>query len=381
MNQQSSVSIGILCNPLWQSQQKTLRDNSEMANWKKILETASSLGVKAYIFGLNDLQFEKNMLRAYSWDGIRFTEEQIPMPHVIYDQLASRKLERSQRLRDRRKRLSEMYGLRIFNDGFFDKWQVYEWLSENQAIRSALPATILHRQRDRTKQFMERHGSVYIKPIHGSLGIGIIRLLQTADGTVQYQWKSGRKKVVQGQMASFDKWLEQFGKRLRQRPYICQESIRLATYEGRPFDIRILMQRDGSGQWKRTKAFARVARIGDFTSNLSSGGLALPLSQVLSQIWKEHRQYNQVRQRINDLARKVVQHLQEECEHTLGELGVDVGVTPSGQVYVIEVNSKPHKTPTTQAGRQDLVDLSFRRPIEFAVYLAQTHLGSKAGES
>lgn len=37
----------------------------------------------------------------------------------------------------------------------------------------------------------------------------------------------------------------------------------------------------------------------------------------------------------------------------------------------IEVNSKPRKAPRTEKGRQDLVDLAFHRPMEYAIRLAQ----------
>ncbi|MCY0889156.1 MAG: YheC/YheD family protein [Alicyclobacillaceae bacterium] len=372
--QGGSISVGILCNAVWNPRTKRLQSNADMANWSKLIEQARQLNMRAYVFRLQDVHFEERKIDAYEWDEEHFSPVKIPFPDVIYDQLASRKIERNPGLQKRRKQLSETFTSRLFNDGFFDKWQVYEWLSRDPTLIPVLPATKRQSGVEAARKFLERHSIAFWKPIHGSLGVGIIRLERHGDGRIEYQWKKSRESVVHGKVMNFEELEKKFRQRFKRRQYIWQEGISLAAVNGRSFDVRILMQRDGSGAWKRTKVFARLARKGDFTSNLSGGGEACPLDSLLVPLWPDKAFRRRLRQRLNELARRVVQQMESECQTPLGELGIDIGVNQSGRLFVIEVNSKPHKSASTETGRQDLVDLSFARPMQFARFLAKSSL-------
>lgn len=276
--------IGILCNPHWNARAGTLIASTQLPALEKLLNAAHDLGATAYLFRVEDVDFHHLRVQAYFKTAHGWRAVRVPLPDAIYDQLISRKRERAEEHMKLRSRLSRLYGVRIFNDGFFDKWQVHGWLEKDKRASLHLPRTIRYTHSQEASQFVHRHATVYLKPTHGSLGLGIVKIAHQSDGSYLYEIKRPNQSPISGRSNSSHDLVQSFRKRLSGRPYVLQEGIPLATIDGRPFDIRILMQRDGSGEWKRTKAFARVTKFGDITSNLSSGGEAMPMGAVLDQI-------------------------------------------------------------------------------------------------
>lgn len=361
--------IGILANPYWDREKRTLRHSSQLEGLKRMVEAAEDRGAACFLFRLADVDLKRGQIAGFTLHEGKWYRRTFPMPDVIYDQIVSRKTERDPAMRDRRLAISKRYGEKFFNDGFFDKWQVYEWLRKDPEVRRHVPETIRHKSLQEAASFVNRHQVTFLKPLHGSLGLGIARIVKH-DGVVTYELKRKTSSVTRGKGNSAREVIESFRTRLKRRPYIWQEGLTLATYQHRPLDIRILMQRDGTGEWKRTKMFARVAKTGDFTSNLATGGDAMPVDRALAECFPKAEQRNRAKTQIRRLSKKIVEAIEEGSGRTYGELGIDLGLDESGKVWVIEVNSKPRKAPKTSNGRQDLVDLSFERPIGYAIYLA-----------
>ncbi|WP_051344100.1 YheC/YheD family protein [Alicyclobacillus herbarius] len=362
--------VGILCNPRWDERRQSLKVTQQLLGLEKLAAAAREAGALCYLFGASDVDLEERRVRGYVHDGNSWSPHQLPLPDVIYDQVVSRRVERRAGGAKVRKELSKVYGDRIFNDGFFDKWQVHEWLMANSRTRGWLPATTRYTTTAAAAGFISRYPLTYLKPVHGSLGLGVVRVERTAEG---YQWTVRRKHApAQAAFApSAEEVVERLKSRLCSRPYLLQQGILLATVHNRPFDIRILMQRDGSGQWRRTKMFARVAKSGEITSNLSSGGEAQPVPEVIRAIAGKELAPTPILRKIRRAAREVVDVVEKGAGKSFAELGIDIGVDQEGRIWVIEVNSKPWKTPESAKGRQDLTELAFIRPIQYAIHLAE----------
>ena len=338
---------------------------------RKYLETARQEGVSACVFDPEDMDAQRNRVRGYVLKTGRDSEQggvekrDLPLPKVVYDQILSRKYENNSEVGSTLDHLRK-YCV-VFNDGYFDKWQVHEWLTAQPSLRDHLPKTWLLRNARTFNDFLNSHRVVFVKPIHGSLGVGIIRASRVADG-----WKAVLKPKNGPLMAfiarSPDDLFDHFRRRLSGKRCIVQEGLDLIVWNGRPVDVRAIVQKDRNRRWRRTKLYARVAARGEFVSNLTTGGEAFPLSII----GEADRRLNvaAVRREIIHLVSLIPETVEGESGRLLGELGVDLGIDADGRVYVIEVNSKPWKTPVTTRGSQTLVDLSFVRPILFARELA-----------
>jgi hypothetical protein len=82
------------------------------------------------------------------------------------------------------------------------------------------------------------------------------------------------KKRFRSQADDAADFIKKTRKQRKDRPYIVQQGLNLATYRGCPFDLRIIYQKDGKGEWQISKKFVRVAPAGSSISNLYSGGRA-----------------------------------------------------------------------------------------------------------
>lgn len=363
--------VGILCNPRWNSNTAKLAESTQLPALEKLLDAAQQAGVPAFLFRVEDVDFQNLMVKGYFRTSRGFRRRKVPLPDVIYDQLISRKRERTLEHAKLREKLSRLYGNRIFNDGFFDKWQVHEWLSSDKRLTPHIPDTIRYTHSQQAAQFIKRHPTVYMKPVHGSLGLGIVRVMNQPDGSYVHEIKRPNQSPIAGRSSSSSEFVKSFRKRFAGRPYLLQQGIGLATVDGRPFDVRILLQRDGTGEWKRTKSFARLTKAGDITSNLSSGGEALSLHAVLERLFSNARIRNRCKAEVHKVSRLVAEAMEQQSGKTFGELGIDLGIDTNGRVWVIEVNSKPWKSPTTEKGSQEIVDLAFERPIRYALWLSE----------
>lgn len=363
--------IGILCNPVWREGQHTLVRTKQLEALSKLVDAGSKWDATCYLFRMDDIDFKQLTTRAYVKTDSGWRHATFPLPDVIYDQVISRRRERSKAHIEHREQLSSLYGKRIFNDGFFDKWEVHDWIQQDQRLRRHIPHTVRYTQATSSAAFLQRHAVTFLKPVHGSLGLGIVRIARNSDGSFHYDIKREKRAPLHGTAQNAQEVMKVFHSRLNARPYLLQQGISLALYQERPFDIRILLQRDGTGAWCRTKMFARVAKLGDFTSNISGGGEALPVHKVFTEVFDKPGEAKSCQRELVRVSRWVTEAMERASGKVFGEMGLDIGVDSSGRVWVIEVNSKPWKAPYTEKGRQDLVDLSFTRPIEYAVWLTK----------
>ena len=247
---------------------------------------------------------------------------------------------------------------------------MHEWLTADPRTAKHVPDSIRYQAVDQVAEFMYRHADVYMKPVHGSLGIGILRVRRKPDGQVFYQLKKKDGSLRQVQVGSVSVFLKKMQRRLRRGPYLIQEALQLMTWQGRPFDIRLVLQKDEEGNWQRTKTFGRIAQQGEITSNLSTGGDALAVRGMLKEILKEDGAVKRVMSQMRKIARDVPAVMEQRVNGTVGELGLDLGLDDKGQLWVIEVNAKPWKKPNIEQGAwRDLSLLAFQRPVRFAQYL------------
>jgi glutathione synthase/RimK-type ligase-like ATP-grasp enzyme len=341
--------------------------------FERLLEAAKQENMFAYVFSPEQIYWEKGTVQGWYCTllGERnlWVQEQFPLPDVIYDQIISRTYERNPRVVHSKTQLLRLYSNRYFNPGFFDKWQVHTWLSKDPRIKAYLPQTILHESREKTSRFLQEFRVFYIKPIHGSLGLGIMKVVRLQDGRYSYHIKGKKGVAKEGIVQSSSQILSLLGAHHKKK-YVVQQGLNLLTISHRPFDIRILMQKDQKGQWRRTKAYCRIAQRGDITSNLSTGGDALPVQEVLQKICTDKKEAARLQGKINQLSRLLPEAIEEQCGFALGELGLDIGIDENHYLWVIEVNAKPWKKPVTENGSQHLMIQSFRRPMLYARYLS-----------
>ena len=211
------------------------------------------------------------------------------------------------------------------------KWLKHEVLSRSPILSPYMPET-LRLTRDKLERMLDRYGMVYVKPVFGALGIGVMRVDNTGSG-VTLRWGRMRRTF-----SSLSQVYAYILARTKGKPYMVQRGIRLARYRGRPFDIRVMVQRLPRKPWEMTGMAGRVAAPGKIVTNGSQGGTIYPVSMLVSP---------RTEKRIRRLSMLAARRLHAVFPG-LVQIGLDVAVDRDRRLWIIEANTYPDPCPFTK---------------------------------
>jgi glutathione synthase/RimK-type ligase-like ATP-grasp enzyme len=315
-------------------------------------------GVVAYAFTARDIDWETGTVQGFVPVGRSWRRSSFPLPDVVYDRLQSRRLERLQRYQQCKERLQALPKLHYFNPSFLDKWDVHQALQNDSRARRYLPRTDKLTSISQLGRWLRAYSTVYVKPTRGSLGLGVTKVSRIAHG-YRYQrvGKRGRHMGLADSLGKLEKRLHLSGRRM-----IVQQGLHLARYGGRPYDIRVMVQKTPRGRWVCTNMIARVASsAGSAVSNVATGGSMVPARKAIRNSLRLNSL--QAARRVRRGARVIARALEEQLGQEFGEFGVDMALDIRGRLWLIEVNAKPGRENDNLPG----VPPSVRRIVRYAI--------------
>lgn len=220
------------------------------------------------------------------------------------------------------------------------KWTKTKWLLESTKIKKYIPRTLPFTYGN-LKFMLSKHSPVYFKPTSGSGGFHIIRITKIG-GSYQTQ-----RKTIKKRYSTINELYEYLKKYTKERDYILQKGIQLATVKGRPFDIRVMVQKTDQGAWKSTGIFVKIGKLNSVATNYNQGGDIGFLPQTLSQAGFYKKQINKIDDELKKLGESVGYVFNK---HSTGfqELGLDVALDKGGDLWILEVNTRPQFYPLKQ---------------------------------
>jgi len=294
----------------------------------------------SYVFTPQDVH-EKEVNGAYfDTNQNRWIKKSFPLPDVIYNRYPLREDEvKIQPL------LNKINSLQIpyFNRSFFNKWTVNQLLSQNNALKSYIPAfTIIETEND-VFSFLETFHCAYLKPISSSQGKGIIKVTKHSHRTFHLYTKNQTyKNVLKEELWNKIQLLV-----LKNTPYFIQEEIQSDDVNGLKYDLRILVHLDQT-TYKPTGIGVRATEKNHITTHVPNGGKILPLSLVESRINPDE---------ISFICHEIGQTLTHQYG-LIGEFSLDVGVGENRKLYLFEVNSKPMKFDEKEIFQNSILQLT-----------------------
>lgn len=345
-------------------------------NFRDIIQMGRKMGVTVYVTTPKLLAQAGSTVKGYLLDRrtkkIKWIPTILPKPNVIYNRIPNRKTEKHPNVQAVIKRIQQS-STPIFNPHFFDKWTLYKHLSTDDICKKYLPTTMKIDQESVLNTILASHPSVMLKPIEGKAGIGMMRITKTAHGyeciiqTVneKKRWELSTSKEVWQLIYPY----------LQRRAYLAQQHISLAQYGNRPFDVRMLFQKNISGKWGVTGVGIRVAGEKAITTHVPMGGRIESCSTVLTSVFGEE-EAKKLRDRLEKMGVMIAKTIEKKQGYQLGEMSMDIGLDKNGRPWFFEANAKPMKFD-----EPEIRELSLQRLIQYSLYLSGYSLRAQEASS
>lgn len=209
------------------------------------------------------------------------------------------------------------------------KYHYYRVFRQDPVLRRHMPETAIC-SRKTLADYLNRHRAVYIKPDVGGRGEGVVHAWQTADGTIRYIVEKGQPRTCHSPSALWHQ-LGLSGK----KKHVVQQALRLATYRGSKYDIRLMMIRDARRQWQYCGMLAKTAGPASIVTNIARGkGEVVPADRALG---ASHGPRGELlKQEMLRLARRC-NRLFDRIRYEW-QMGYDFAVDEAGKVWLIEAN-------------------------------------------
>lgn len=314
-------------------------------NFRDIIRTGREMGYMVYVITVRDLKLNEQIVSGYvpSASGKLWYAIPVPLPQVIYNRIPNREEEEKAPVARKIAECLEHPEISLYNPSFFNKWNLFEWLKESKATSRHVPKTRRMRSAATLTAMLKNHESLYLKPEKGKAGKGIMRLRYRPDTLLPYrlQIQSGKKNTTY-KAASVERLWARIGREKGSARYIVQQAIVLAGYQGRPFDLRVLLQKNGRGAWAVTGIGARLAGARSITTHVPRGGSIEDPSSMLEGTFGAE-QAALILKDVSATALLVARQIERASSNMLGEMSMDLGVDEEGAVWFFEANSRPMK--------------------------------------
>ncbi len=201
--------------------------------------------------------------------------------------------------------------------------------------------------RGHLSRMLERYGMVYVKPDTGSQGNGVLRVEKRARA---YRYQSGVRAF---DFPNFQAMFRSVSKLTRHRRYVVQKGIHVLKYQRRPFDFRVMIQKNSAGKWECTGTAGRLAHPRKAVTNGSQGGTIFPAS-VLIKPSAGAAAATRLLRHMNRLTRLSAVQLSRAFP-SVKELGVDIAIDRRLKPWILEVNTRPDPCPFTKLPDKSMI--------------------------
>ena len=254
---------------------------------------------------------------------------------------------------------------KIFNSYLFNKYEMWNVLSKVPSIHKYLPETAVLRGIDNLDDMLRRYESVYLKPVFGGYGLGIVKVDKMPNG---YRLFDGH--TIDKHFTELSE-MEEFIQPLEKQYYIVQQAVPL-TFDHRHVDFRLILQKDKSRTWKSSGMLARFGRIEKvYTNEVSNVTMGYEALMEIFSLTREEA--FQKEKEITDLCIEASRLLEQYYAGygDYADFGIDVIVDQGQRIWLLEVNKfHEHDVGLLVDSDTGLYERIVTTPLEYVKALA-----------
>lgn len=345
-------AIGVLVDR--RTLQQALRGRRTLERVHLYRSIALEEGVALLLFSIEQVRVSKGHTLGYVPAAKGWKKVRAPIPKVVHKRVLYRESAPLRALARLHRR-----GVIFVNPHLIqNKARMSELLARDPRVRPHLPETHPYRPA-LLESFLKAGRGAILKPRIGSVGKGLIRVVPLSDERVQVTVRTPRTLTRSAMKRRFAKRLS--------GGYLLQQYLPLARYNGRPFDLRVPVQRDGSGEWQTPGMVAKVAGKHPFLTNVAQGGRAIPGEKAIAHAFSAE-EAPLVAERVKRLAVDVASAVAREHRYA-ADLGLDIGVDRDGKPWLIEVNTRDQRYTFHEAGLHDAFRRLYTNPLLYCARL------------
>ncbi|KWX78115.1 hypothetical protein AMQ84_10330 [Paenibacillus riograndensis] len=334
---------------------------------RELTNACHAQGAYVYFFTPEALETHSTSIQGWVYDE-GWRKLSLPIADVINNRLTTRKMENKPSVQHFLADVKSRYGTHFFNEKFLDKTEVFEALAQDATLQRYLPESHALKGFAILKKMCGTYNSVFLKPVRGSLGKGILRISKDESGSYRLLSTTpmGTRKQTYPSLA---KLFQSVAPKMKTTRYQIQQGLPLLELGRRPVDFRALVQKNGTGKWGVTSIVARTAGSNHFVSNLARGGTLSTAREAIAKSSLPSGVKENTQVLLPRAALAIARGVETYIPAHFGELGIDLALDQSGRIWLLEVNSKPSKNDNTPLNDQKIRP-SVKQMILYCRYLA-----------
>lgn len=337
-------------------------------NFIDIIRTGRQMGVTVFVLTPRGLSSHKSTVKGYLFNPTtteKWVLTTLPMPDIVYNRIPDRLAEQQPEEQQALNLLKNTPGIHLFNPSFFDKWILHHDLMRSTQVRRYLPVSAQWGNRRTFFTLLRRFPLLYLKPVNGKAGQNMIRITRRTDKRFDILYQTTRG-IYRSHLTDPDRLFQRLQALIGSRPYLLQQGIQLASCDGRPFDLRVLLQKGATGRWGITGIGTRLAGRNAISTHVPMGGKIGDTSKVLRRVFGADHQ--KIRRQVEGIALQLASQIERAQNANLGEMSMDIGVDTKGRIWFFEANAKPMKFD-----EPDIRSRSLQRLLHYCLFLSGFH--------
>jgi hypothetical protein len=322
-----------------------IQKDKDVISELKHIEASFKSHCIAYIFSVNSVNWNKKKILGYTFNlsNNKWVRSWFPLPNVMYDRAAYYTAKEIPLADYIFYQLIYIYNIPYINTyNLLPKWTTHVKLSKHPEMNDYLPMTIHYYHFNDVMFMLNKFNFIFLKASIGCRGKEVLSIKKVGNKyKLNYYWE-GLREVLLDDVETLRKYVRCF---VRKRTVIIQQGINLLKYHERSMDLRIILVKDGNGNWQGTNVRSRIADGGQTITNHAAGGDIFNYEEIYHDLKNSYSGANvPSKEDLIDTAKFILSYIENEFGR-LGEIGMDLAIDDKYKIWFIEGNPKLDKFP------------------------------------